>query len=120
MAKEEDVRDRLLKAVRKHSGMEDDTLLSVASHSADAGWPGFTYYKDTVEFYDKHEEDIWELLTQTAEEMGNENPLELIASFGGAKQVSDLDTFKNLLSWFALEESSRWFEMKKEQEAEEK
>lgn len=120
MAENGDYRERLLKAIRKHSGMEDETLLDIARHSADAGWPGFTYYKDTVKFYDKNADDIWELANDMSEEMGNESPLELIASFGGAKNVSDDDTFKNLMSWFALEEISRWFEGMKEQEAEEK
>lgn len=111
---EEDVREKLHKAIKKHSRMDDEQIIDAGNHGADAGWPGFTYYTDTVKFYDKNADDIWELANQEAEEMGEANALALIAGFRGAKNVSDDDTFKNLMSWFALEEIGRWLESAKE------
>lgn len=110
----ENVREKLHKAIKKHSGMDDEQIIDAGQHGADAGWPGFTYYTDTVKFYDKYEDEIWELLEEETDSMGAENVLALIGSFGGAKNVSDAKTFKNLLSWFALEEVGRWLESAKE------
>lgn len=114
MAKHEDVRERLHKAIKKHSGMEDDEIIQAGEHGADSGWPGFTYYTDTVKFYDKNADDIWEVLDQVADDMGEGNALEMIAKFGGAKNVSDDQTFKNLMSWYALEEIGHYLQSERE------
>ena len=63
------------------------------------------YYSDTVKFYDEHEKEIWELLEDHSEDYGCENVLEFIGGFNGAKNVGDLDQFKNLLTWWAVEET---------------
>lgn len=110
----EDVREKLHKAIKKHSGMDDDQIIDAGNHGADAGWPGFTYYTDTVKFYEKNEDTIWELLEEEADALGEKNALALIGTFGGAKNVTDGQTFKNLLSWFTLEEIGRWLESVKE------
>ena len=104
--------ERLYKAVKKHSGMDDEQLVDAANHGADAGWPGFTYYTDTSKFYEQNEEDIWAMLDDMASNFGSKNVLSLIAGFGGADSVSDDSTFKNLLSWAALEEVGRYAEAK--------
>ena len=114
MANDKDVHERLLEAIKKHADLEDETIIDAGQHGADAGWPGFTYYKDTVEFYDKNHDDIWELLNQVADDMGEKGPIALIATFGRADSIVDDDTFKNLLSWFALEETGHWLEAVKE------
>ena len=43
-----DIYEKLYEAVKEHSGLDNDQLAEVAEHSADAGWAGFTYYKDTA------------------------------------------------------------------------
>lgn len=73
-----------------------------ASHGANTGWAGFTYYKDTVKFYNRHETAIWELLENDAQDQGM-GTLELMGTFGGAKDVFGVETLKNLLTWYALE-----------------
>jgi hypothetical protein len=65
------------------------------------------YYADTTAFYDKYEDVIWELLERQAEELGHSTPLELISSFNGAKDVGNNTQFKNLLAWYAFEETAR-------------
>lgn len=97
----------LYRAVKEHSGLEDDSIVDAGRHGADAGWGNFTYYSDTVAFYDKNEDLIWELVNEMADDFG-QKPMELVASFGGAKDIYGSDQFKNLLSWFALEEVGRW------------
>jgi len=87
-----------------------DSCRDVVRGGADAGFPGFTYYNDTVRFYDRHKKAIWELLNDMADSMGEKNTMALIASFTRAADISDDDTFKNLLAWFALEEVCRRYE----------
>jgi hypothetical protein len=84
-----------------------DQLNDIASHGADAGWSGLTYYSDTCRLYRKFSDEIWNLATEMSESMGNKHVLELIASFNGATQVHDSCTFENLLVWFAAEEIAR-------------
>ena len=62
MYNDKDVIERLEDAVKQHSLLDDADLIEVAEHGADTGWDGFTYYDDTVKFYDANEDDIWELL----------------------------------------------------------
>lgn len=99
--------ENLVQAVRNHSGMEDDRIREAGRYGADAGWPGFTYTQDCVEFYKENERDIWELLADFADDMGME-PMELIASFRGADMAKTPDGLATLLAWFALEEAGRW------------
>lgn len=98
-------KSKLLKAVIEHSGMSLQEIAGIMS-AAD-GYCGFTYYNQTNEFYDKYSDLIWEKLYELADDMGEENLLKVISGFGIANQVDDDKTFKNLLAWFALEESAR-------------
>ena len=78
-------------------------LLDIAQHGADAGWNGLTYYSDTVKLYEQFSDDLWRMLEEDAEAQGHKNPFELIATFGGAANVSNDITFKNLIVWYAAE-----------------
>ena len=90
------------------SESEEDFLQScrdIANHGADAGFPGFTYYSDTCDFYDKLEKEIWELLEEEMQAMGCDDVAKFIASFNTS--ADSLLTFKNLLAWFTLETIAR-------------
>lgn len=110
---EQDVIERLEVSVKKQSGLNDTELLDVAKHGASGGFSGFTYYRETVAFFDSNEDDIFELLEREADQDGS-TILELLASFGGANTVTDVSTFKNLLAWFALEEVAYLIERRQE------
>lgn len=99
---------KLVKVIKKHSGLDDREIKDAGEHGADAGWGGFTYTKDTVEFYDKNEELIWDLLEEQSDSMGADNIVAFIGQFRRAAHITDLSSFKNLISWFALEEAGRW------------
>ena len=60
-----------------------DYVDDIVSHGCVGGFPYITYYSDTVALHDKYEEDIWDMLYESAESMGQNIP-ELIASFNGA------------------------------------
>jgi hypothetical protein len=97
-----------------------DTLRDVANHGADAGFPGFTYYTDTVKFFDAHRRAILAMLRDLAEEVGS-TPSNLLDNFHclqnigckdpmaqlAAGEGEDLVQIKNALAWFALEEVAR-------------
>lgn len=68
---------------------------------------GLIYYSDTVKFYDKYEDEIENLLDETRDQMGYSNRFEMIASLNGAENVGDMTQEKNLLAWFAFEETAR-------------
>lgn len=79
----------------------------IASHSADAGWPGITYTSDTVKLFDKFGDEIWEMAVQDAEELGCKNVAEMISGFSRSDMLATLDTFKNLMVWYASEKIAR-------------
>lgn len=62
------------------------------------------YYKDTNAFYDKHEEEIEDLVQQYIT-FARCKRSEFISSLNG--DAEDITQEKNLLSWFAYEETCR-------------
>ncbi|MCE3238709.1 MAG: hypothetical protein K0R24_1690 [Gammaproteobacteria bacterium] len=83
-----------------------DEIKDIVNHGISGGFSGMTYYKETVAFHDKHEEEIWERLNDNADSQGC-TALELLSHFNGQKQVTSMDAFKNMLAWYAVEEACR-------------
>ena len=84
-----------------------DTLYDIANNGCNGGFCGLTYYQDTLALYDKFHDEIWEMLEKSYLDYGYKNALEMIASFGGAANVSNDEQFKNLLVWYAAENIAR-------------
>lgn len=62
------------------------------------------YYKDTVAFHDKFEEEIWDMLYEGAKEFTDSgNIMDFIAGFAGSNYIGCIDQFKNLLCWYTIE-----------------
>jgi hypothetical protein len=103
-------------------------LADCAKHGADSGFPGFTYYYDTLPFFCHNRQDIVKNLELMAEELG----VDLIgmvqrfcvfrceryptvaevnkALWDVAILKEDLASLYNAFTWFALDEISRvWF-----------
>ena len=101
--------ETLVEAVREQMGTEDDydefrdTMSDVAQGGAEAGFGGFTYTNDCVDFYEANKDAIWELLREDACQMGYDNATALIGSFNRADMAEDPDGLANLLAWYALE-----------------
>lgn len=93
----EDIKDRL--GFEEYPGIIED----VANNSADAGFSGFTYTSECVEFYNEHEDAIYELLLEDADSMGYSNIEEMVSNFGRSDMLDSPDGRKNLLAWYALE-----------------
>jgi hypothetical protein len=45
-------------------------MVACAKHGADGGFPGFTYYSDTIRFFKQNRKDIITHIGQTVAEMG--------------------------------------------------
>lgn len=84
------------------TNFEHYQLADIVNHGIEGGFPGLTYYSETIELYKQFEEEIWDMLEEDAESEGK-SALELIASFGGAKNVCSGAQFENLLVWYAAE-----------------
>ena len=78
---------------------------------------GLVCYDETSAIYDAYQEEIWTLLAEQAEAFGFDSALAFIASFKAAKKISDQATFKNLLTWYAVEELARQIIEEKEDES---
>jgi len=98
-----------------------ESLKDIADHGADGGSSGFTYYSDTLSFFDKNKVEILAATQEMAEALG-EDMLAMIASFVCLRDLKltptqvmaaiyedtdDSIAVQNALSWFALEESAR-------------
>ena len=63
------------------------------------------YYSDTIKFYDTYEDDIEDLITNFMEDLGIESRPLFIESLNGSAE--NMTQEKNLLSWFAFEETAK-------------
>jgi len=120
----------LQKAVIEQLGfaeLEDEaqeTLQDVCKNGANVGWEGFTYYNDTVKFYDENENLIKQHLKDHYQDFGYNSIIKMVKSFNCFKQFKnddrielffmgmldnndDITTIKNGLAWYALEETAR-------------
>lgn len=111
---------RLTRAILRQ--LDREQLADVARHGADAGWPGFTYTADTVDFYKRHKADILDLAKTMSNDFG-QGMLEMVAGFRCIKDCGitadeigealysgrgeNADTIRNAMAWFALEEVAR-------------
>ena len=83
-------------------GEKDKSFLisDIAKHGCSGGVSGLTYYNETTAFYDEHEDEIWQELSDEADAAGILNGLML---YNICKDPSSLRILKNDLVWFAVE-----------------
>ena len=98
-------------------GQKEERFLikDIATHGCSGGVSGLTYYTETIAFYDKHKKEIWDMLYDLSEDQGFSIPF-LMSDFDGARNVSDHDTFKNFLVWWAVTQKAREIENDAEDE----
>ena len=84
------------------------TIEDVTRHGCSGGTISeLIYYYDTSAFYDKYKQEIWQRLSDLADDMGCESILHLIVTFNGAKEVGSELQLHNLLAWWAAEDVCR-------------
>jgi len=84
-----------------------DEMKDIAEHGCSGGFPGLTYYHETIKLYDHYDEEIWDNLYDDSQDMGSESILDFIKSFNGADTVGSDAQFKNLLVWYLAEKYAR-------------
>jgi len=83
--------------------LDKDQIKEVVEHGCVNGTVSeLIYYSDTSAFHDAHEEEIWEMVYESAEGQGL-TILEFLATLRGGL-VGSMYQLKNLLAWFAVEE----------------
>ena len=89
-----------------------EELETIRQGGAACGIPGFTYYKDTIAFFNRYKKEIIQSLCADAEEFGT-SPIEMLKGFRCLTN-EDInpstilrgqynDTLKNALTWYAIE-----------------
>ena len=87
---------------------DKSTIRDTAEHGCSGGTISeLIYYADTEAFYEKYKEEIWQRLSDMADDMGEPSILHLIVTFNGSKEVGSDLQLRNLLAWWAAEEVCR-------------
>ena len=87
---------------------ERSTIKDVVQHGCSGGTISeLIYYADTSAFYEKYKDEIWQRLSDMADDLGCDSILHLIVTFNGSKEVGSHLQLKNLLAWWAAEEVCR-------------
>ena len=84
-----------------------DHTQDILEHGCAGGFPGITYYDDTVELFEEYKDEIFEVLADVAEEQGYENIYQLLGTFNGDFMPWNYPQFANQLVWFMVEETAR-------------
>ncbi len=53
-----------------------ETMEDICNYGCVSGFPGLIYYSETTALYAAYQEEIWEILQESAEEYGYENVIE--------------------------------------------
>ena len=90
------IKDWLLKEEKAEVFLISD----ISKHGCSGGVCGIIYYTETVRFHDEHEEEIWDLLKDYADQEG----LKLVDKLAQvSKDAGSLTQLKNQLVWWAVE-----------------
>ena len=90
------IKDWLLKEEKEEVFLVSD----ISNHGCSGGVCGIIYYSETVRFHDEHEEEIWDLLQEHADQEG----LKLVDKLAQvSKDAGSLTQLKNQLVWWAVE-----------------
>lgn len=98
---------KLIRSVIRQIG-DKDSLRDVLRGGADAGFCGFTYYRDTVAFFKRNRQDICALVESMAQELG-ENPADMVAMFQClAGREIHREPYSNLLTAQSRAKLAEW------------
>jgi len=83
-------------------GEKDEVFLvsDIATHGCEGGVAGLIYYYETTKFHADHEQEIWDLLYEYAQQEGFKL-IDKVAQIG--KDVGSHAQFMNALVWWAVE-----------------
>ena len=67
--------------------------------------PELTYYRDTLAFYNRHKDEINQLLAETLKDLGLSSQAKLFIDWDPSDPLALEVHNQNLLAWFAFEET---------------
>lgn len=79
------------------------TIQDIADHGCSGGVSGLIYYRETEKFHDDHEQEIWDLVQQLAEDSGQS----IMKYIGNISKAGSLSQLLNDLVWLAVEVRAR-------------
>ena len=100
------IKDWLLKEEKEEVFLISD----ISKHGCSGGFGGLIYYKETVRFHDEHEQEIWDLLKEYADQEGIQKGsiwwprmtlMDKLAQV--SNDAGSLTQLKNQLVWWAVE-----------------
>ena len=80
---------------------ENGSLEDIIKNGISAGWPHFTYTKSSCQFYDRFEDEIFEIIDGMDEDRGVRDVLQVLAQHTDL-EVHDADDWKEGLAWTAV------------------
>ena len=86
---------------------EELKIEDVVLHGCAGGVSGVVYYRETETFHDKHEKEIWDLAADEADNVFSGNVFSYLAQLNGAADITGSTSFKNLMAWWAVEETCK-------------
>ena len=75
-------------------------IKDISKHGCSGGFSGLIYYNETVRFHDEHEEEIWDMLHEYAEQEGHKLADKLAQV---SKDAGSLTQLKTQLVWGAVD-----------------
>ena len=87
--------------------LDAEQIADLAHYGAAGGFAGLTYYSETSALYEAYETEIWDALAEDAADFGHSSPLELVATFCGARNVETDTQFRNLAVWYIAERTAQ-------------
>ena len=112
---------KLVRSVVRQLGGKE-YLEDIAHYGASVGFPGFTWYTDTVAFYKRNRKEILALLKEYSADFGVKSAVEVVCTFKGLEKeqesicrclygrvIEEDSCVANALAWFAAEEVARAF-----------
>ena len=87
----------------------------VLRHGIGGAFGGYVYYHETMAFYKKHVDAIWELLERLAERI-DQPPLTIIQNFKEAGLIESRAQFENAMCWWAVTRCCEILETPEEEE----
>tara|TARA_R100001460_G_scaffold11988_4_gene27752 strand:- start:3039 stop:3386 length:348 start_codon:yes stop_codon:yes gene_type:complete len=90
-----------------NNNLEKGQIAEVVQHGCSGGVVSeLIYYKDTEAFYEKYKEEIWDKLYDSAQDCDEHRScLHFMSTFNGGCDVGSDLQFRNLLAWWAVEET---------------
>ena len=79
-----------------------EDINDIAKYGCQNGYPCITTYAQTSALYEIFHEDIWEILNELSEDLGNNGIFDIFRK-EKLREINSCSTFNNLLVWTAIE-----------------